>query len=97
VKAALPALALLALAACAATPEQVAARCEREAASSTTVGVGGEFALGYASDRGFVNDSSLALSAGVNLGSSPRDPRVAYEDCVRERTGQGPVRPFGAS
>ena len=92
---ALPPLALLALAACAATPELVAARCEREAAS-TTVGVGGEFALGYASDRGFVNDSALALSAGVNLGS-PRDPRVAYEDCVRERTGQGPVRPYGTS
>ena len=94
-KQALPALALLALSACAATPEQVAARCEREAAS-TTVGFGGEFALGYASDRGFVNDSAVALSAGVNLGGG-RDPRLAYEDCVRERTGQGPVRPFGAS
>ena len=88
-------LALLALASCAASPEQVAARCEREAASST-VGVSGEFQLGYASDRGFVNDSAVALSAGVNLGS-PRDPRVVYEECVRARTGQGPVRPYGAS
>jgi hypothetical protein len=95
VKAALPALALLALAACAATPEQVAARCEREAASST-VGVSGEFALGYASGRGFVNDSDVAFSAGINLGGS-RDPRAVYEDCVRQRTGQGPVRPYGAS
>ena len=88
-------LALLALAACAATPEQVAARCEREAASSN-VGVSGEFALGYSSDRGFVNDSYIALTAGVNLGS-PRDPRVVYEECVRARTGQGPVRPYGVS
>jgi hypothetical protein len=95
VKAALPALALLALAACTASPEQVAARCERDVASSS-VGVSGEFAMGYASDRGFVSDSDIALSAGVNLGS-PRDPRLAYEDCVRERTGQGPVRPYGAS
>ena len=94
-KAALPPLALLALVACAATPEQVADRCEREAAS-TSVGLAGEFALGYASGRGFVNDSSVALSAGVTLGS-PRDPRDIYEACVRARTGQGPVRPFGVS
>lgn len=84
---------LLALAACAASPAQVADRCERDVTSSR-VGVSGEFAMGYASGRGFVSDSDVALSAGVNLGGG-RDPRVAYEDCVRERTGQGPVRPFG--
>lgn len=89
--------ALLALAACAASPEQVAARCEREVRSaSTSTSVSGEFAMGYASDRGFVSDSDIALSAGVTLGSA-RDPRIAYEDCVRARTGQGPVRPYGAS
>jgi hypothetical protein len=95
VRAALAIPALLALAACTASPEQVAARCEREAASSS-VGVSGEFAMGYASDRGFVSDSDIALSAGVNLGGG-RDPRIAYEECVRARTGQGPVRPYGAS
>ena len=81
--------------ACAGTPEQVAARCEREVASTSTA-VSGEFTMGYASDRGFVGDSDIALSAGVNLGGG-RDPRVAYEECVRARTGQGPVRPYGAS
>ena len=88
--------ALLALAACTATPEQVAARCEREVAPSTSTPIGGEFVMGYASDRGFVSDSDIAISAGVNLGGG-RDPRQAYEDCVRARTGQGPVRPYGAS
>ena len=94
-RAAAASCALLALAACAGSPGQVAARCEREAASTSTA-VSGEFALGYASDRGFVSDSDIALSAGVNLGGG-RDPRAAYEQCVRERTGQGPVRPYGAS
>ena len=94
-RAALAVPALLALAACTASPEQVAARCEREVASSTTA-VSGEFTMGYASGRGFVNDSDIAISAGVNLGSA-RDPRIAYEECVRARTGQGPVRPYGAS
>jgi hypothetical protein len=94
VRAVLALPALLALAACAASPEQVAARCEREVASSTTVS--GEFTMGYASGRGFVNDSDVALSAGVNLGGA-RDPCVSYEECVRARTGQGPVRPFGTS
>ena len=94
-RAALAIPALLALAACTASPEQVAARCEREVASSS-VGVSGEFAMGYASDRGFVSDSDIALSAGVNLGGG-RDPRIAYEECVRARTGQGPVRPYGVS
>ncbi len=94
-------LAGLLLSAC-ATPEQVAARCERDARASTSTSVAGEFAMGYASDFGsnrgrFVNDSNIALSAGVNLGGGPGDPRYAYEQCVRERTGQGPVRPFGAS
>lgn len=86
--------ALLALAACAPTPEQVADRCEREVRSTTAVA--GEFGMGYASGRGFVNTSKIGITAGVNLGGA-RDPRVAYEDCVRTRSGQGPVRPLGAS
>jgi hypothetical protein len=95
VRAALVSCALLALAACTAAPEQVAARCEREVAPSSSTTIGGEFVMGYASDRGFVSDSDIAISAGVNLGGG-RDPRVAFEECGRERTGQGPVRPFGA-
>lgn len=86
--------ALVAVAACAPTPEQVADRCEREARSTTAVS--GEFGMGYASGRGFVNTSKVGITAGVNLGGT-RDPRMAYEDCVRARSGQGPVRPFGAS
>ena len=86
--------ALLALAACAPSPQQVADRCEREVRSTTAVS--GELNMGYASDRGFVSGQKIALTAGVNLGGA-RDPRLAYEECVRERSGQGPVRPFGAS
>jgi hypothetical protein len=95
VRAALASCALLALAGCATSAEQAALLCERDV-GSTRVGVSGELSMGYASGRGFVNDSDVALSAGVNLGSA-RDPRIAYEDCVRERTGQGPVRPLGTS
>ena len=86
--------AFLLLAACAQSPQQVADRCEREVRSTTTVA--GELTMGYASDRGFVSGQEVALTAGVNLGGA-RDPRVAYEECVRARSGQGPVRPFGAS
>jgi hypothetical protein len=93
-------LALLALSAC-ATPEQVAARCERDVRASSSTTVGGEFAMGVGSDYGsntrFVSDADIALSAGVNLGGGPADPRYAYEECVRERTGQGPVRPYGVA
>jgi hypothetical protein len=96
VRAALVSLALLAPAACAATPEQVAARCERDAAAATSTSLSGEFAMGYAEGRGFVTDSDVAISAGVNLGGA-RDPRFVYEECVRSRTGQGPVRPYGVS
>jgi hypothetical protein len=97
VRAAVASCAAFALVACTASPEQAALRCEREVRSaSTSTSVSGEFAMGYASDRGFVSDSDIALSAGVDLGSG-RDPRAAYEDCVRARTGQGPVRPYGAS
>jgi hypothetical protein len=85
-----PAL-LLALAACAPTPEQVADRCESEVRRTT--GLSGTFGMGYASGRGFVNESKVGISAGVTLGGA-RDPRTAYEDCVRQRSGQGPVRPF---
>jgi hypothetical protein len=91
-------LALIAVAAC-ATPEQVAARCERDVRASTSVA--GEFAMGvasgYNSSSRFVSDADVALSAGVNLGGGAADPRYAYEQCVRERTGQGPVRPYGVS
>jgi hypothetical protein len=99
-------LALLALCAC-ETPAQVAARCERDVRTSGTTAISGEFTMGVASGRGgdarFVTDSDIAVAAGVNLGGGARDPRpahdprTAYEDCVRASTGQGPVRPFGAS
>jgi hypothetical protein len=93
-------LALLALSAC-ATPEQVAARCERDVRASSSTTVGGEFAMGvgsdFNSDARFVTDADIALSAGVNLRGGAADPRFAYEQCVRERTGQGPVRPYGVS
>jgi hypothetical protein len=93
-------LALLALSAC-ATPEQVADRCERDVQASSSTMVAGEFAMGvasgYRSNTRFVSDADIALSAGVNLGSGTADPQFAYEQCVRERTGQGPVRPYGVS
>jgi hypothetical protein len=94
VKRLLASIALIPLVACAPTPEQVADRCEREVRSTTAVS--GEFGMGYASGRGFVNTSKIGISAGVNLGGA-RDPRMAYEDCVRARSGQGPVRPLGTS
>ena len=86
--------ALLVLAACAPSPQQAADQCEREVRSTTAVS--GRVEMGYASDRGFVSGQELALSAGVDLGGT-RDPRASYEDCVRARTGQGPVRPFRGS
>ncbi len=95
-RAALVPLALLVAAACTATPEQIAARCERDAAAATSTSLSGEFAMGYADGRGFVTDSDVAISAGVNVGGA-RNPRFVYEECVRSRTGQGPVRPYGAS
>jgi hypothetical protein len=78
--------ALLALAACAPTPQQVAARCERETRPDTAVT--GEVRLGYASDRGFVSGQEIGFTAGVSLGGS-RGSRAAYEACLRARGGLG--------
>ena len=83
-------LALAALAACGPiSPEAAADRCEERAraAASPLREVG----IGVNSQRGVIANAEIELTSDFLQG---RDPQVVYEQCVRQLTGQGPIRPL---
>ena len=87
----IPVLALVCLTfACAPiSPERAADLCEDRARAAT--GPTGYLRVGV--------DSRGKSRTGVSIGVSTdfltgADPQVVYEDCVRQRTGQGPIRPL---
>lgn len=83
-------LITLLLAACGpVSPQDAADRCEeraREAAGPT-----GEARIGVNSEDGPRAGFDVRISSDFIAG---RDPQLVYENCVRNLTGEGPVRPL---
>lgn len=78
-----------ALAACGPmSPEQAAQHCEDRARAAT--GPTGSVTVGV-SNKGPVLGAEIGISEDYLRG---RDPYEVYETCVRQRSGQGPIRPL---
>ena len=84
------ALSCLVLTACGpVSPELAARQCEERARAAT--GPTGEIGIGISSD----GDTSAGFEIGVTSDYlQGRDPYEVYESCVRQKTGQGPIRPL---
>ena len=86
----LAACALLGLAACGPiSPERAADMCEERARAA--VGPTGEVSVGVNSDGKVAGGLSVGVTSDYLQG---RDPYLVYENCVRRKTGQGPIRPL---
>lgn len=80
----------LTLAACGPVPPDVAAdRCEERARAAA--GPTGEVRAGVATGEGVKTGFDVTISSDFLLG---RDPQLVYENCVRDLTGAGPIRPL---
>ncbi|NNE89788.1 MAG: hypothetical protein HKN27_17100 [Silicimonas sp.] len=80
---------VLALAGCGPmSPDRAADLCEDRARAAT--GITGEIGIGIGSD-GPGGNVELGVTSDYLQG---RDPYVVYEECVRQKTGQGPIRPL---
>ena len=83
------ALALLTLAACGpVSPERAADMCEDRARAAT--GLTGEIGIGIG-NNGVGGEVEIGITSDYIRG---RDPYIVYEECVRQKTGQGPIRPL---
>lgn len=81
----------LVLAACEAplmSPERAAEVCEERARAAQ--GPTGSVTVGVNSRTGGYAGAEIGLSSDYLTG---RDPLAVYEECVYQRSGQGPVRP----
>ena len=82
--------ALVLLTACGPiSPERAAEICEdraRQAAGPT-----GEVGIGINSSGDVSPRLEIGITSDYLMG---RDPYLVYENCVREKTGQGPIRPL---
>ena len=86
------ALAVLAVTACGPiSPERAADMCEERARAAQ--GVTGEVGVGIASDGKLHTDVDVGISISSDYVRG-RDPYQVYDSCVREKTGQGPIRPL---
>lgn len=84
-------IALLALTACETPPmdpERAARYCEDRARAAQ--GPTGRVTLGANSQSGGFVGGEIGVSSDFLTG---RDPLDVYEECVRARTGAGPIRP----
>lgn len=83
-------LALGLLAACGPmSPEQAARHCEDRARAAT--GPTGSIGVGISSGGHTRTSIGIGVTSDFLLG---RDPQEVYENCVRRKTGQGPIRPL---
>lgn len=83
-------LPVLALVACGPmSPELAAKECEDRARAAANP-VSGTAAVGI-SNNGIVTDLDVGISVSNNTG---RDPYIVYDQCVRQLSGQGPIRPL---
>lgn len=83
-------LGALLLAACGPmSPERAADLCEDRARAAA--GPTGEIGIGI-NNRGETRGSvEIGVTSDYIRG---RDPYIVYEECVRQKTGQGPIRPL---
>ena len=70
------------------SPELAAQQCQDRARAAT--GPTGSVSIGV-SNRGPVLGAEIGITDDYLRG---RDPYVVYDECVRQKTGQGPVRPL---
>ena len=71
------------------SPKRAADLCEDRARAAT--GPTGEIGIGV-NNRGETRSSvEIGITSDYIRG---RDPYIVYEECVRARTGQGPIRPL---
>ena len=78
------------LAACGSiSPERAADICEERARAAT--GPTGFVGVGISSDGDTRAKASIGISSDYIQG---RDPYIVYDECVRQKTGQGPIRPL---
>lgn len=68
--------------------ERAADVCEDRARAAT--GPTGEVGIGVGSE-GVGGNFEIGITSDYIQG---RDPFVVYEECVRQKTGQGPIRPL---
>lgn len=81
--------AALVLAGCGpVSPERAADMCEERARAAT--GPTGEVGIGIGTD-GPKGNVEIGVTSDFLRG---RDPFIVYEECVRQKTGQGPIRPL---
>lgn len=89
-------LAVLALSACGPmSPERAADLCEERARAAT--GPTGEIGVGVGTINGALNRTVTSSRVEIGVTSDyiqGRDPYVVYDECVREKSGQGPIRPL---
>ena len=79
----------LVLAACGPmSPERAADVCEDRARAAT--GPTGEIGVDVGSE-GVGGHLEIGITSDYIRG---RDPYIVYEECVRQKTGQGPIRPL---
>ena len=71
------------------SPERAADMCEERARAAT--GPTGFVGIGVSSDGKAKTKASIGVTSDFLQG---RDPYVVYDQCVRQKTGQGPVRPL---
>ena len=82
-------VSLAVLTACAPmSPENAARVCEERARAAT--GPTGSVSIGI-SNKGPSVGADIGISSDYIQG---RDPYVVYEQCVRQKSGQGPIRPL---
>lgn len=83
-------LALLIAAACGPVSPEIAARmCEERARAAT--GPTGEVGIGITSGGDTEGSFEVGITSDYLQG---RDPYEVYDTCVRQKTGQGPIRPL---
>ncbi len=81
---------LVGLAACGPmSPEAAARHCEERARAAA--GPTGTIGIGINSDGKTSTEASIGVTSDFLLG---KDPYRVYDECVRQRSGQGPIRPL---
>lgn len=71
------------------SPELAARQCEERA--NAAAGPTGEIGVGISSDGDTRGRIEIGVTSDYLRG---RDPYEVYETCVREKTGQAPIRPL---
>ncbi len=71
------------------SPERAADVCEERARAAT--GPTGEIGIGINNKGETGGVFEVGITSDYIRG---RDPYIVYEECVRQKTGQGPIRPL---